>query len=77
MNRTIREVITNTIFEINSKIDLIKENHNRLLYLFNEFNVNENNDLKRNLVIDAIKNDDWEISNPNSFKKSLNKSKTY
>jgi hypothetical protein len=54
---------------------LIKENHDRIVELFEEYSINENNDKKKESVIEGIKNDDWEKHDPVRFKNALDKSK--
>lgn len=55
--------------------NLRKENHNRLVELFEAFELNENNDQKRALALKGIHGEDWETPNATSFKKALSKSK--
>lgn len=52
----------------------VLENNNRLVEMFTDYNINENNDDKRKLVLRALKDNDWEKPNGSNYLKALNKS---
>jgi hypothetical protein len=59
----------------NKHFNSIKENHCRFTNIFKEYVLKENYEKKKTLVLNAIKNNDWEKESASNFKKALNKSK--
>lgn len=62
------------VFAIERKLPFIKENSDRLERIFEDYDISENNDEKRNLVIKGIQGGDWESHNPRLYKQSMEKS---
>ena len=71
--RSLKETIK--VHSNERKQKILQENHTRILELFEDYNLNEGDDVKRNLVIEGIENGDWIKPNPKMFKNSLEKSK--
>lgn len=69
----IKEFIDKCLNEHDFKVKIA--NNLRVDDLFNNDLLNENNEEKRNIVLDLIRNNKFEKPNPNNFKKSVSLSK--